>query len=72
MPDHAAVFFEVGLSRTCILPSICHDLFPLISQIGLQTWWLFSFICIPLSLAAQSIAPREIAADRCVACPFPQ
>ena len=65
MPNQAAIFFEVGLSRACTLQSIYPDLCPRISQIALQTWWLFSFICIPLSLAAQSIAPREIAADRC-------
>ena len=33
-------------------------------QIALQTWWMLSFFCTPLSLAAQAIIPRELSAGR--------
>lgn len=33
-------------------------------QIALQVWWLLSFFSSPLSLAAQSLIPRDMAADR--------
>jgi hypothetical protein len=35
-------------------------------QIALQTWWMLSFFCTPLSLAAQAIIPREMSAGRYV------